>query len=206
MKKCLLLLSIALIINSCKSTSELKTIGSIEKSDDALDDVLAADAKIEILGEGYQWSEGPVWVEAEQMLLFSDVPKNIIYKWTESKGVETFLTPSGYTGTEPSESREPGSNGLTLDQAGRLILCQHGDRRVARLDSDFKSPTPVFSTIADRYQGKRFNSPTMSLCEKMETCFLLILHTGCRSRKTIQQGRSHSRACTELTVPARFFW
>jgi gluconolactonase len=93
------------------------------------------------------------------MLLFSDVPKNTIYKWTEEKGVEVYLTPSGYTGSVPSESKEPGSNGLTLDNNGKLVLCQHGDRRVARMDAAFNSPAPTFTTIADRFDGKKFNSP-----------------------------------------------
>ena len=138
---------------------ERKTIGSIERIDASLNSIITEDAKIEILGEGYEWSEGPVWVNSENMLLFSDVPKNTIYKWTEKNNVEVYLTPSGYTGSEPSKSKEPGSNGLTLDNDGKLVLCQHGDRRVARLDADFKNPRASFTTIADRYDGKRFNSP-----------------------------------------------
>lgn len=159
MKKITSLIVSSLIVVCCKSVSEMRTTGSIEKQDPALDAVVSANAKVEILGEGYQWSEGPVWVEDGQMLLFSDVPKNTIYKWTEKNGVEVYLTPSGYTGSEPSKAREPGSNGLTLDQAGRLILCQHGDRRVARMDADIKTPRPAFVTIADRFDGKRFSSP-----------------------------------------------
>jgi gluconolactonase len=159
MKKIISLIVSSIVVICCKSVSEMKTTGSIEKLDSGLNTVISADAKIEILGEGYEWSEGPVWVEGGEMLLFSDVPKNTIYKWTEKGGVEVYLTPSGYTGTEPSKSREPGSNGLTLDQAGRLILCQHGDRRVARMDADIKTPGPVFVTIADRFDGKRFSSP-----------------------------------------------
>ena len=136
-----------------------KTIGSIERLDPSVNSIVKENAKIEILGEGYEWSEGPLWVASENMLLFSDVPTNKIYKWTEEKGVELYLTPSGYTGSEPSKSKEPGSNGLTLDTNGKLILCQHGDRRVARLDSDYKDPKPIFITLADRFEGKRFNSP-----------------------------------------------
>jgi gluconolactonase len=159
MNKFFQLLALAFLFISCKSTSEIKTMGTIEKIDSGLEEIITTDGKIEILGEGYIWSEGPLWVEAEQMLLFSDVPKNIIYKWTEKNGVEVYLTPSGYTGNEPSTSREPGSNGLTLDQTGRLILAQHGDRRVARMDADIKSPEAKFVTIADRFEGKRLSSP-----------------------------------------------
>jgi gluconolactonase len=114
---------------------------------------------VEILAEGYKWSEGPVWVASQKMLLFSDVPMNTIYKWTPEKGAEVYLTPSGYTGSEPSKSREPGSNGLALDNDGNLILCQHGDRRIARMDAPLSKPAPAFITIADRYEGKRFSSP-----------------------------------------------
>ena len=158
MKNLVLFLCTATIIGSCRST-EIRTMGSIERVDASLDAVVDINQKIEVLGEGYEWSEGPVWVDDHKMLLFSDVPKNTIYKWTEEGGVVSYLTPSGYTGTEPSQSREPGSNGLTLDPGGRLILCQHGDRRVARLGADLMSPKPVFVTIADRFEGKRFSSP-----------------------------------------------
>jgi gluconolactonase len=144
---------------SCKSTSEMRTTGSIEKNDPALDAIISGDPKIEILAEGYKWSEGPVWIESEKMLLFSDVPNNTIFKWTEKGGAEVFLTPSGYTGEGPSASREPGSNGLTLDTSGKLILCQHGDRRIARYEGSFKDPKPVYVTVADRFEGKRFSSP-----------------------------------------------
>jgi gluconolactonase len=159
MKKILTLILACAVIISCKVTTEMQTVGSIEQIDPALEAIVKKDAKIEILAEGYEWSEGPVWIESKKMLLFSDVPKNTIYKWTQADGVKTYLTPSGYTGTEPSKSREPGSNGLTLDEKGRLILCQHGDRRIARYDGDLDTPQPNFTTVADRFQGKRFNSP-----------------------------------------------
>ena len=152
---CLLLLA----ITGCSIMKDGKTIGSIERLDPAVNSIVKENAKIEILGEGYEWSEGPVWIASENMLLFSDVPTNKIYKWTEKNGVEDYLSPSGYTGSEPSRSREPGSNGLTLDTNGKLVICQHGDRRVARLNSDYKTPKPDFETLADRFAGKRFNSP-----------------------------------------------
>jgi len=93
------------------------------------------------------------------MLLFSDVPMNTIYKWTEAKGKEVYLKPSGYTGAEPSVCKEPGSNGLTFDKNGNLVLCQHGDRRMARMDAPLDKPEAKFITLADKYNGKRFNSP-----------------------------------------------
>lgn len=158
MNKVLICLA-AIALGSCRVTSEVPSIGSIERLDPSIDAIIGKDARVEVLAEGYEWSEGPVWIESKKMLLFSDVPRNTIYQWTEKEGAKVYLTPSGYTGAEPSLSAEPGSNGLTLDNDGRLILCQHGDRRIARLESDFDSPKPVFSTIADRYEGKRFNSP-----------------------------------------------
>ena len=99
-----------------KEESMYKTIGSIERLDPALNKIISANAKIEVIAEGFQWSEGPLWVEDQKMLLFSDVPMNTIYKWTEAKGKEVYLKPSGYTGTEPSVSKEPGSNGLTFEK------------------------------------------------------------------------------------------
>lgn len=130
----------------------------IERLDPSLDQLIAPDATIEILAEGYDWSEGPVWVKDGGYLLFSDVPKNVIHKWKQGEGARPYLMPSGYTGAEP-RGGEMGSNGLILDGNGRLVLCQHGDRRVARMDAPLSDPKPSFTTLADRYQGARFNSP-----------------------------------------------
>ena len=130
----------------------------VDRLDPALDRLIAPDAKIEILAEGYDWSEGPVWVKDGGFLLFSDVPQNVIYRWKQGEGVRKYLEPSGYTGSAP-RTGEVGSNGLTLDASGRLVICQHGDRRVARMDAPIGAPQPKFATLADRYEGKRFNSP-----------------------------------------------
>lgn len=134
------------------------TIGTIERIDPSIDQLIRKDAVIEVLGKGYTWSEGPVWLPKQKWLLFSDVPENKIYRWQEGAEVELYLTPSGFTGEE-TDSREPGSNGLTLDAAGNLVLCQHGDRRVARYTGDLDNPTPSFETVVDRFEEKRFNSP-----------------------------------------------
>lgn len=134
-------------------------MGQVQRLDPALDTLVPADAKIEILADGFDWTEGPVWVpENGGFLLFSDIPPNAIFKWSESGGLQKWLVPSGYTGASP-RGGEQGSNGLKLDQEGRLLLCQHGDRRVARLDAPWDDPKPNFVTIADRWEGKRFNSP-----------------------------------------------
>ena len=130
----------------------------IERLDPALDRLIASDATIEILAQGYDWSEGPVWVKHGGFLLFSDVPQNMIVRWKEGEGARRWLKPSGYTGREP-RGAELGSNGLAIDHEGRLVICQHGDRRIARMEAPLSAPAPKFSTIADRYEGARFNSP-----------------------------------------------
>jgi len=130
----------------------------IERLDAALDQLIAPDATIEVLAGGYDWTEGPVWVKDGGYLLFSDIPPNRIHRWKQGEGAKLYLTPSGYTGKEP-RGGEVGSNGLTLDRQGRLVMAQHGDRRIARMDAPLSSPQPKFTTLADRYQNARFNSP-----------------------------------------------
>jgi gluconolactonase len=141
-----------------KQTTMYQTTGTIEKTDPALDNIVAPNAKAEIIAEGFEWSEGCLWVEKFNMLLFSDIPKNTVYKWTATKGKEVYLTPSGYTDTT-KRSGETGSNGLLLDRDGRLVLCQHGDRRMARMDAPLDKPEAKFTTLAGTYNGKRFSSP-----------------------------------------------
>ena len=135
-------------------------IGKIERIDPALDDLLPADAKIEKLAEGFLWVEGPVWMPKEKQLAFSAVRENVAYRWRDGVGAKPLVSPSGLTSTNTGyDGREPGSNGLTIDLQGRLVLCQQGDRCVARLNPDGKT----FTTLAGRYDGKRFNSPN-DLC------------------------------------------
>lgn len=157
MRLLIIYLILSCFLLNCTSTAK-KTIGSIERLDDSLDEIVSPDAQIEILADGFDWSEGPLWIEAHNMLLFSDVPRNTIYKWTEENGAEVYLTPSGFTGSE-SNSKEPGSNGLLLDGSGNLVLCQHGDRRLAKMKAPLDKPNVEFISIADQYEGMRFNSP-----------------------------------------------
>ncbi len=133
-------------------------IGSIERLDAELDQLLDTTARLEILAEGFGWSEGPVWIPQDNYLLFSDVVNNKIYKWKEGDSTTLYLDPSGFTGTS-SESKEPGSNGLTLDRNGKLVLCQHGNRCIARMEAPLTQPKAIYDTIVDAYEGKRFNSP-----------------------------------------------
>jgi len=133
-------------------------IGSIERMSPELDKVLIENASIEIIAKGFIWSEGPVWLKSRKALLFSDVPRNSIFKWSEKEGLSLYLTPSGYTGP-PVKNAEPGSNGLLLNKEGMLVLCQHGNRQIARMDAPVSEPAPLFTTLCDRFQGKRLNSP-----------------------------------------------
>ena len=131
------------------------TIGQVVRTDPRLDRLIPIESKIEVLATGFVWTEGPIWVKEGAFLLFSDVPQNTVFKWTEKDGVTPFLKPSGYTGAG-QYSEEPGSNGLTIDRQGRLISCEHGDRRVTAMPLNGSGGK---RTLADNVNGKRFNSP-----------------------------------------------
>ncbi len=144
---------------STDSTSD-SGVTSVIRMSEEINAIIPSDAKIETLSQGFTWSEGPVWVPELQSILFTDVPENIIYKWSDTEGKSVFLKPSGYTEyTGLPKSNEPGANGLILDADGKLLMCQHGDRRVARLTSDLANPSPAFETLADSFNGQRLNSP-----------------------------------------------
>lgn len=151
------------LIVSCtspsKKTSEVpafETTGSVERLDEQINELIPESARIEILASGFSWSEGPVWIPAINSLVFTDVPENTAYKWNETDSLSVYLKPSGYTGEKTGKE---GANGLILDTEGRLILCQHGDRRLARLATPLDAPASSYETIIDRYDSKRFNSP-----------------------------------------------
>ncbi|MGH7536185.1 MAG: SMP-30/gluconolactonase/LRE family protein, partial [Gemmatimonadales bacterium] len=122
--------------------------GTIVRRDPRFDRLVPRDARVEKIADGFTWVEGPAWSRAGGFLLFSDIPNNSVFKWQEGAGASLFLKPSGYTGSAPFPGREPGANGLAFDSAGRLVLCEHGDRRIARLEPDGRK-----TTLADRYQG-----------------------------------------------------
>jgi gluconolactonase len=138
-------------------TAPYPTIGKIERLDPGFDKYVPTDAKIEVLAEGFDWIEGPLWMKNGGYLLFSEIPLNSIYKWDAKHGVSLFLQPSGYFG-DRTDLKEPGSNALGLSKKGELILCEHGERRLAKLKSLAK-PSAGQTVIADSYEGKRFNSP-----------------------------------------------
>lgn len=128
--------------------------------DPALDQIVPASAAIQKLAEGFIFTEGPVWVR-QGYLLFSDVPGNVIRKWTPDGKVVEYRRPSGYDGTDAPEGAFIGSNGLTLDRQGRLIICEHGNGRLTRLEKDGK-----LTVLASKYEGKRLNSPNDVVCKK----------------------------------------
>jgi gluconolactonase len=129
-------------------------VGSVERLDPSLDALISPDARPEVIASGFGWSEGPVWRKKEGYLVFSDVTSNTIYRWTQEQGISVFLRPSGLAGTG-AFGKEIGSNGMTLDPEGRLVIADQGNRSVVRLDES--NWTKV--VLADRYLGKRFNSP-----------------------------------------------
>jgi gluconolactonase len=136
-----------------KATSAI--VGTLTTYDPSFHEVVAADARIEKIAEGFTWSEGPVWIDSGGYLLFNDVPENTMYRWSEKDGLSVFLKPSGYDGDDLSTLREAGANGLLLEPDGSLLLADSGTRIVARLDLATKTRKPV----ATSFEGKRFNSP-----------------------------------------------
>ena len=141
-----------------QNTTNFAHIGRIDRFEQALNQLIEKDSKIEVLCGGFEWSEGPVWINEPKnkyggYILFSDIPNNVVMKWQEGTGASVYMNPAGYTGVA-DYGREPGSNGLALDSQGRLILCEHGDRRISVVT---KGGGKI--TLADRWQGKRLNSP-----------------------------------------------
>lgn len=148
-------------IFSCKDTKETNTqstVGRIEMYDKELLQLLDTSAVIEVLADGFNWSEGPLWLAKEHMLLFTDVPENTVYSWDEKNGKQVYLKPSGYTLIDKRGGTE-GANGLALDTAGNLILCQHGNRAVAKMVAPINSPKDSFEFISMKFNGNKFNSP-----------------------------------------------
>ena len=149
--------TLALLMTGSLALNGQNTIGSIDRIDPAFNQWVMENTVIEVLASGFRWSEGAVWVPRFNGILFSDEPNNIVYKWTEKEGLSEFLNPSGMTGHAPHSSNS-GGNGLRIDAEGNLILCQHGDRRIAKLKS-WEFNTPEYETLVDHYDGKWLNSP-----------------------------------------------
>lgn len=137
----------------------------IEILDDAALEIIDPTSTIEILASGFEWTEGPLWVEDGNYLLFSDIPNNKVYKLNAQNDTITYLHPSGLSEGDFTGA-EPGSNGLLLNQKGELVLMQHGNRQVAKMNAPLSDPASAFITLADTYESKKFNSPNDGCFDK----------------------------------------
>jgi gluconolactonase len=136
--------------------AKFETAGTVFRADPALDAIVPPGTKIEKLVTCCKWTEGPIWIH-QGYLLFADIPGNRIMQWTPLGQLSVFMQPSGYRGTAPYKGIEPGSNGMTLDQQGRLTVAGHAARNVWRMESLEKGAQ--VTVLADQYEGKRLNSP-----------------------------------------------
>ena len=150
---------VIVILSSCGGDGEtgsnqfeiVNNACTIERIDPRIDALIPADANIQKLAEGFVFTEGPVWDSRNNQLYFSDVRANTIYTWSDEAGTEVFIQP---VYEEATDHPSVGSNGLTIDSEGRLILMEHGYHRVSRLEVD-ESRT----TLVDSYRDMRLNSP-----------------------------------------------
>lgn len=163
---CIVILLIVVLLNACKGEKkvavvekeDISTKFSIEILDDGALAYIDPKASIDILASGFDWTEGPLWVSDGNYLLFSDIPKNKVYKWDAQHDTVTYLFPSGFSGAQ-FDGQEPGSNGLLMNKKGELVLMQHGNRQVAKMIAPLNDPKPDFETLVDNYKGKHLNSP-----------------------------------------------
>ncbi len=163
------LVFLALVLG-CQTTdqnqsAEQSPTRKITKYDDRLDLIIDVKQQIQLLAEGFDWTEGPLWLPSENKVIFSDIPKNTIYEWSEKGGKKVYLKPSGFTGSY-ARGGESGSNALLLDPDGRLVLCQHGDRRMARMDAPLNNPEAKYTTLASHFEEKRLNSPNDAVYDR----------------------------------------
>jgi gluconolactonase len=129
--------------------------GRIDRWDPAMDAIVPKDWKIEKLADGFGWAEGPIWIKSGGYLLFTDVPGNKMWKWSEKGGLEKFLDPSGAASFDPNIWREAGANGLAIYDANSILVADTGNRGIQRLDLATRQKTPVAMT----FDGKKFSSP-----------------------------------------------
>src|SRR5580704_7114934 len=165
---CLLFVMLHSCVNSNSQTEKPKpekdSIGLIEIYSPEAAGLLDSNASIEVIGRHYQWSEGPLWVPSRQLLLFSDVRANTVFSWKMKDTPVAYLSPSGYTDTA-LRNGENGSNGLTLDREGKLLLCQSGNRQVVRMNAPIDSPRAAFTVLSSSYNSKKLNSPNDLICD-----------------------------------------
>jgi gluconolactonase len=160
LKKFSIVVSMFILFYSSSCAQEVnmkdyKTIGKIQREDPAIDELIPRDAVIEVLADGFDWSEGPVWIKKEGFLLFTDIPKNSVFKWNEQEGLSLYLRPAGFA-LGNKEGGDFGSNGLFINPVNeQLILCDHGNRCITELNRENWSK----KIIIDSFEGKRLNSP-----------------------------------------------
>jgi len=156
------------------------------RMDPGIDRVVPRNAKIFKLAEGFQFTEGPIWVDRGGYLLFSDPNANTMYKYLPGPDngpgqLTVYRKPSGYSGADIAEYGQPGSNGLTLDPLGRLTINEHGNRRITRIETDGAS-----TVLADRYEGKRLNSPNDLVYRSDGRCTSPTHRSACQSSSPIR--------------------
>lgn len=183
MRKRILLFGFLIIILACKEIkqkeeqtantpvenideSEITAKFSIEILDESVKDILDPNTAIKVLASGFAWTEGPLWIEDGNYLLFSDIPNNKVYKLDHKNDTTTYLNPSGNT-SKIVKGPEPGSNGLLLNPKGELVLLQHGDRRISRMNASLDKPKEDYIRMADKYENKRFNSPNDAVYDSL---------------------------------------
>ena len=156
--KNLFFIILSIFIIAC-SSPEKNPNAKIEIFDESILEIINIYSEIEELADSISLPEGPVWDKASNSLLFTDVIGNKLYKWNEEEGTKEYISPSGNTGYAPNVNLGLlGGNGLLIDKNGDIIVCQHGDRRLAKIENT-SSNSPNFTTLIDNYEGGRFNSP-----------------------------------------------
>lgn len=156
LRRAIAAISLAMLAACATSAPHYANVGRVVAFDPRFGNIVAADARIEVLAGGFTWAEGPAWLKQCACLLFDDVPENTLYRWSPRDGATVWLKPSGYAGTsELPGLREPGANGLFAEAGGTLLLADSGSRALMRFDPHTKTKTP----LAMNFEGKRFNSP-----------------------------------------------
>lgn len=159
MKVAILIISVMFIFACSSNTNVAASLNpNIEILDKSALAIIDPKASLNIIAEGFSWTEGPVWNADGEYLLFSDIPNNRIHKYSVKAGLSTFLEPAGATGLVVGDYIA-GSNGLLINENNQLVVLQHGDRRIAIMDAAFSSPKPNFKTLVSHYKGQRLNSP-----------------------------------------------
>lgn len=143
----------ALLISSCSFANE-----TVEILDEQALTLIDVHAELQIVGEGFAWTEGPLWIEEGGYLLFSDIPNNVIHKYDRDSGMSVYLEKAGATGLVDGDYMQ-GSNGLLLNSQNELVLMQQGDRRIAVMDAPLSAPKGRYRTLTSHFDGQRLNSP-----------------------------------------------